>query len=92
MPVPKRKTSKARRDQRSSTKFIRAKCFVKCSNCEHTISSHQICEQCGFYKGRKIMVTRLERAINRKETKQALHAKSAQQQKDLEQQNSGKEG
>jgi len=91
MPVPKRKTSKARRDQRSSTKFIRAKCFVKCSNCEHTINPHQLCEQCGFYKGRKIMVTKLERAINRNETKQALYAKRAQEQKDLEQ-NFGKEG
>ena len=36
------------------------------------------------------MVTKLERAINRKETKQALHAKRAQQQKDLEQK-TGKE-
>lgn len=91
MPVPKRKTSKARRDQRSSAKFIRVKCFVKCSNCDHTINPHQLCEQCGFYKGRKIMKTKLERAINRKETKQALHAKRVQEQKDLEQ-NSGKEG
>jgi len=37
------------------------------------------------------MVTKLERAINRNETKQALYAKRAQEQKDLEQ-NFGKEG
>ena len=90
MPVPKRKTSKSRRDQRSSAKFIRAKSFVKCSNCEHTITSHQICEQCGFYKGRKIMVTKLERAKNRSEAKLAIQAKHAQQQQDLEK-NLGKE-
>lgn len=90
MPVPKRKTSKARRDQRASSKFIRVKCFVKCSNCDYTINPHQVCEQCGFYKGRKIMKTKLDRGISRNETKQALHTKAMQEHKD--DQNVGQEG
>lgn len=79
MPVPKRKTSKRRKNQRSSTKFIRAKTFTECSNCNSPISSHQTCVKCGFYKGRKIMKTKLDRALKRGEVKAAAFKKHAEQ-------------
>ena len=65
MPVPKRKTSKSRRDRRASTKFIRPKAIAKCQNCEFPISSHQACQHCGFYKGKKVMTTKLDRSLKR---------------------------
>ena len=91
MAVPKRKTSKARRDQRSSAKFIRPKIFVTCSNCSNPINSHQLCENCGFYKGRKIMKTKIERALKRNETKRAQQIKQMQAQQAAGQ-SSGQEG
>lgn len=74
MPVPKRKTSKARRDQRSSTKFIRPQAVALCSNCQAAVNTHQACINCGFYKGKKVLVTKLERALKRGQIRQAQPA------------------
>ncbi len=76
MPVPKRKTSKARRDQRQSCKFIRPQSITKCSNCENPLGTHQACAECGFYKGKKVLTTKADRALKRGESRQALHAKA----------------
>ena len=84
MPVPKRKTSKARRDQRQSCKFIRPQSIAGCSNCESPNLPHQVCKDCGFYKGRKVLATKIERALKRGEErkvlaeKRAKHAQTAQ--------------
>jgi large subunit ribosomal protein L32 len=75
MPVPKRKTSKSRRDRRASTKFIRPQAVAACSNCQQAVSPHQACLQCGFYKGKKVLVTKLERTLKRGEQRQAEQAK-----------------
>ena len=61
MPVPKRKTSKSRRDKRSSGKFIREKIATKCPNCKKAIATHAVCNECGHYKGVKIMKTKAEK-------------------------------
>ncbi|MBA3954344.1 50S ribosomal protein L32 [Candidatus Dependentiae bacterium] len=78
MPVPKRKTSKARRDQRQSTKFIRPQSITQCANCQEPLATHQACAVCGYYKGRKVLNTKLERTIKRTETRTALQAKAQQ--------------
>lgn len=82
MPTPKRKTSKARRDQRQSTKFIRPQAITKCANCDHPLSPHQACEKCGFYKGKKVLTTKLERAIKRGEAARAKKAKVAKKEEE----------
>jgi large subunit ribosomal protein L32 len=74
MPVPKRKTSKARRDQRQSTKFIRPEAIASCANCGVAISPHQVCTECGYYKGRKIMKTKSERKVSREKNKPKSNA------------------
>ncbi len=78
MPVPKRKTSKRRRDQRSANKGIKAKAFTECASCQHPITPHTLCSNCGSYKGKKIVVTKVERMIKRGEARQAK-AKLAQE-------------
>ena len=65
MAVPKRKTSKARRDQRSSSWFIRPQVVAFCP--EESCSGapklpHRVCLACGFYKGEKVLVTKNDRA------------------------------
>ena len=74
MPVPKRKTSKARRDKRSANKHIRPQAIAGCLNCSHPIGGHQACAMCGFYKGKKVLTTKLERAIKRGEARQSMQA------------------
>lgn len=84
MPVPKRKTSKSRRDSRSSTKFIRPQAITKCLNCEYPINPHEICNKCGHYKGKKILVTKLERALKRNEVRSALQEKNARKEEQMQ--------
>ena len=84
MPVPKRKTSKRRRDQRQANKGIKPKAFTGCSNCQEPINTHTVCMNCGFYKGEKILVTKQERSVKRGKERAAitkrLQQKQAQQQ------------
>jgi len=79
MPVPKRKTSKSRRDKRQACKFIRPKAFTACSNCEEPISTHTACLLCGFYKGRKVIFTRQERLARRRTERVLAQQKLAPQ-------------
>lgn len=71
MPVPKRKRSKRRRDQRFANKGMKVKAISKCSQCAHPIATHVACKQCGFYKGAKVLTTKNERALKRQEVKSA---------------------
>ena len=56
MAVPKRKTSKARRDKRRSTVWkLDMPGMVKCSHCGEYILAHRVCKVCGYYKGKDIL-------------------------------------
>ena len=71
MPVPKRKTSKSRRDRRSSTNFIRPQSVAECGNCTKPLLPHTACFECGFYKGAKVLRTKGERILTRGEARRA---------------------
>lgn len=71
MPVPKRKVSRARRDKRQANKGIKPQAVAACLNCANPILPHQACEHCGFYKGKKVLVTKTERAVKRGEVRTA---------------------
>lgn len=56
MAVPKRKTSKARRDKRRSNVWkISAPALVKCSRCGKYKRPHRVCASCGYYNGREVI-------------------------------------
>ena len=55
MAVPKRKTSKARRDKRRANWKITAPAIVECSNCHAAKMAHRVCRNCGFYDGREVV-------------------------------------
>lgn len=58
MAVPKRKTSKARRDKRRSTVWkLDAPALVTCPNCGEYMLAHRACTSCGLYKGRVVLKT-----------------------------------
>ncbi len=82
MPVPKRKLSRARRDSKHANKYIRPQSFANCSNCSTPILPHIVCGECGFYKGRKVMSTKTERAVKRAEVR-ATQAQNQQNEQGL---------
>ena len=52
MAVPKRKTSKARRDtSRSAVSKLEMPAMSVCTNCGAIKAPHKVCKKCGFYKG-----------------------------------------
>lgn len=73
MPVPKRKRSRARRDKRFANKGIKTSIFASCKQCNEPNLSHTVCASCGYYKGRKVMITRAERAVKRADVRK-VHA------------------
>jgi len=75
MPVPKRKTSKSRRDKRSSTKGIKPKAVASCQTCQEPVAPHQACFGCGYYKGVKILRTKTDRMYDRGKEREAREVK-----------------
>lgn len=56
MAVPKRKTSKARRDKRRSSHWkLDMPTLVACPECHQLKLAHRVCKHCGFYDGRKVI-------------------------------------
>ena len=56
MAVPKRKTSKARRDsRRSANNNLTAPTLVECPQCHELKLPHAVCNKCGYYDGEKVI-------------------------------------
>lgn len=55
MAVPKRKTSKSRRDKRRTHFKAQAPTTSTCSNCGEVTRPHNICPHCGHYNGKKVL-------------------------------------
>lgn len=52
-PVPKKKTSKGRQGKRRSHLRTKAVALTECPHCHTKRPSHQVCPNCGYYKGRE---------------------------------------
>ncbi|MGX9359223.1 50S ribosomal protein L32 [Mycoplasma sp. 2575] len=53
--VPKRKTSKQRKNLRRSHHALSPITLVECKHCKQSIIPHQTCRYCGFYKEEKVL-------------------------------------
>lgn len=51
MAVPKRKTSKSRKNLRRSHHALAAPASAKCAQCGEPRAPHRICRSCGHYDG-----------------------------------------
>ena len=60
MAVPKRKTSKSKRNMRRSQDKIKEKNISVCPQCGEAKLSHHVCPNCGVYKGRTVIETEEE--------------------------------
>jgi large subunit ribosomal protein L32 len=54
MAVPKKKTSKSRRNMRRAHDALPTSSYAECSNCGELKRPHHICAACGHYDGREI--------------------------------------
>lgn len=77
MPVPKRKRSRARRDKRFANKGLSVASLTQCQNCKAALATHTACKECGFYKGKKVLVSKVDRALKRAETRKKSAPKEA---------------
>ncbi|MCK5706108.1 MAG: 50S ribosomal protein L32 [Candidatus Aureabacteria bacterium] len=55
MAVPKRKTSKSKRDMRRSHHKAEVLSLGTCSHCGQPKKPHFICPSCGYYKNKEIV-------------------------------------
>jgi len=54
--LPKRKTSKSRRDKRRTHDRLRAVNVVECPRCHSKKISHRVCANCGYYAEHEIII------------------------------------
>lgn len=55
MALPKRKTSKSRRDKRRTHQKVSAPSLSTCPECGEAVKPHHACPSCGSYKGRTVI-------------------------------------
>lgn len=55
MALPKRKTSKGRRDRRRSHLALHANQLVPCPQCHELRLPHHVCPHCGSYNGTEVI-------------------------------------
>lgn len=55
MPVPKKKTSKSRRDKRRTHDSLKPPSTSTCPSCYEVKPPHQACPHCGVYKNREVL-------------------------------------
>jgi len=57
MAVPKKKTSKSRRNMRRAHHALPTSAYAECSNCGELKRPHHVCASCGHYDGREVTAT-----------------------------------
>ena len=57
MAVPKRKTSRARKNKRRAHDALRAPASSKCPQCSEPKVPHRVCTHCGSYRDRTVIET-----------------------------------
>ncbi|QQR89139.1 MAG: 50S ribosomal protein L32 [Myxococcales bacterium] len=63
MAVPKRRTTRAKRDsRRANHDRVSAPNLIPCPNCGDVTLPHRACGSCGHYKGREIVAVPSEQA------------------------------
>ncbi|WP_448189697.1 50S ribosomal protein L32 [Azospirillum sp. sgz301742] len=57
MAVPKKKTSKSRRNMRRSHHALTTSAYHECKNCGELKRPHHVCTSCGHYDEREVVKT-----------------------------------
>jgi ribosomal protein L32 len=67
---------------RSACKFLRPQSVSLCSNkeCSAPKLPHEVCSICGFYRGKKVMTTKMDRSVVRSQARAQKNADVASAQ------------
>ena len=57
MAVPKKKTSKSKRNMRRSHDALKMPGLATCPQCHEPVMPHRACPECGKYRGRTVLKT-----------------------------------
>ncbi|MCZ6625444.1 MAG: 50S ribosomal protein L32 [Deltaproteobacteria bacterium] len=57
MPVPKRRTSRSKRNKRRSHDALATPQWSTCPKCGEVSFPHRACPSCGYYRGRPVLPT-----------------------------------
>jgi large subunit ribosomal protein L32 len=55
MAVPKKKTSKSKRNMRRAHDALSRSAHVECNNCGELKRPHHVCSSCGYYDDREVV-------------------------------------
>ncbi len=55
MAVPKKKTSKSRKNMRRAHDFLTTQSVSVCPQCKSPKLPHRVCPTCGTYKGKEVL-------------------------------------
>ena len=56
MAVPKRRTSKTRKNKRRASAYrLNKSNYVECPNCHEPMLPHRVCPSCGYHKGKEVL-------------------------------------
>jgi large subunit ribosomal protein L32 len=58
MAVPRKKVSRSKRDMRRAHDRLLTVNLVECPNCGEQKLPHHICEACGYYDGRAVIIAK----------------------------------
>ena len=58
MAEPKKKSSKTRSRNRRAHQALAGKGKSRCSNCGAAVMGHVVCKNCGYYKGKKVIIVK----------------------------------
>lgn len=60
--LPKKKHSRARKNKRRSQDKIDVGSLILCSHCRRPHLAHHVCPNCGYYRGREVVVEKPDQA------------------------------
>jgi len=62
MAEPKKRLTSTRSGNRQSHDALKKKSQIVCSNCKQAVAPHRVCQNCGYFKGEKIVILKDEKA------------------------------
>lgn len=69
-PLPKRRLSSARQGKRRKQIVLQSLTLVKCDNCKNLKLPHQVCSNCGTYKGTVFAAPKIKTKVSRIKTQE----------------------
>ncbi len=55
-PLPKKKTPRSKKGTKRSHQSIKAPALTECPHCHAPRLPHHVCMECGYYKGREVVL------------------------------------